>query len=206
MKNLTFLLLSILLTLRAVYAQTASDFPEKPENISPLLIGETIPALTLPDANGKSTDLKALVSQKPTILVFYRGGWCPFCNKQLGGLQEVEAELRQIGYQIVALSTDSPENLHKTVEKSKLTYTLLADHQLDAAKSFGIAFKAPKGYGDMLIKASEGANQDKLLPVASVFILNTQGQIQFEYINPNYQERLNPTILKVVAKALLERK
>lgn len=204
MKHLTFLPLLILLTSGTIYAQPTVNFPEKPELISPLLIGEVIPALTLPDASGKSIDLKALLSQKPTILVFYRGGWCPFCNKQLAGLQEIEAELRQIGYQIVALSTDSPENLRKTMDKSKLTYTLLADHTLEAAKAFGLAFKAPENYGEMLVKASNGGNTEKLLPVASVFIVNTKGQIQFEHINPNYKERLNPTILKVVAKSMLE--
>jgi hypothetical protein len=49
-------------------------YPEKSTDISPLLIGESIPAVKIPGADGQIFDLNASLSQKPTILVFYRGG------------------------------------------------------------------------------------------------------------------------------------
>lgn len=90
--------------------------PERAEDISPLLIGERIPAMILTDAAGKSVQMEKLFSEKPTILIFYRGGWCPYCNQQLSGLQEIEKEIIGLGYQIIAVSTDKPENL-KPVSK-----------------------------------------------------------------------------------------
>ncbi|ULT24851.1 redoxin domain-containing protein [Sphingobacterium sp. E70] len=42
------------------------------------------------DVKGGAIDIGKAISQKPTILVFYRGGWCPYCNLQLSGLQEIE--------------------------------------------------------------------------------------------------------------------
>jgi len=57
-------------------------YPAQPNDISPLLIGEHIPTVNIPAADGKLFDLNASVAQKPTILIFYRGGWCPFCNKE----------------------------------------------------------------------------------------------------------------------------
>lgn len=118
--------------------------PLKPQDISPLLAGEQIPALSLPKSTGEVFDLNRSVSQTPTILVFYRGGWCPYCSKQFAGLQEIEQDLTKLGYQIIAISTDSPENLGKTLSNEKLSYTLLSDADLNAAKRFGIAFKSPK--------------------------------------------------------------
>ena len=88
-----------------------SGVPLKPEDISPLLSGENIPQVKLSDATGQPFDLNAAVSLKPTILIFYRGGWCPYCSKQLAGLQEIEEDLTKMGYQLLAVSTDSPDNL-----------------------------------------------------------------------------------------------
>lgn len=178
--------------------------PLKPEDISPLLAGESIPILSLPSSSGKSVDLNKLVAEKPTILVFYRGGWCPYCSKQLSGLQEIEKDLAAMGYQVIAVSTDSPENLSKSMDKQKLSYTLLSDADLNAAKKFGIAYKGPKSYDKFLPGASGGKNVDKLLPVPSVFILNKKGNILFEYINPNMTQRLSSSLMKAAAASLRE--
>ena len=182
--------------------KSISGVPLKAEDISPLLSGELIPAVKLPAANGKLFDLNLSVSQTPTILIFYRGGWCPYCSKQLSGLQQIEKDLRALGYQLIAISTDSPENLSKTMDKEKLDYTLLSDADLKAAKSFGIAFKGPKSYDKFLPETSGGKNVDKLLPVPSVFILDKKGRILFEYINPDITQRLSAPLLKAAASAL----
>lgn len=176
--------------------------PLKAEDISPLLAGEQIPVIKLPASTGKMFDLNLSVSQTPTILIFYRGGWCPYCSKQLSGLQEIEKELKDLGYQLIAISTDSPENLSKTINKEKLGYTLLSDADLKAAKDFGIAFKSPKDYDKFLPGTSGGKNVDKLLPVPSVFILNRKGHILFEYINPDITQRLSAPLMKAAAAAL----
>lgn len=182
----------------------AAGVPLKPEDVSPLLAGEQIPVLHLPKSSGEVFDLNKSVSEMPTILVFYRGGWCPYCSKQLAGLQEIEKDLTKMGYQIIAISTDSPDNLGKTMDKEKLSYTLLSDADLNAAKRFGIAYKSPKSYDKFLPGTSGGKNVDKLLPVPSVFILNKKGNILFEYINPDITQRLSAPLLKAAAVALRE--
>lgn len=176
--------------------------PEKAEDISPLLIGESIPSLMLKDAKGNDVDLNKAVAAKPTLLIFYRGGWCPYCSKQLSGLQELAPELEGMGYQLLAVSTDSPEGLMQSASKMELEYTLLSDADLNASKRFGLAFKAPEGYWDMLPKTSGGMNKDLLLPVPSVFILDKNGKINYEYINPDFKQRMSPDLLKAVAKAI----
>ncbi len=182
--------------------QMSYAIPQKPEDISPLLDGETIPMVTLPDASGKSFDLNKAVAEKPTILIFYRGGWCPFCSKQLSGLQEIAPELEQQGYQLIAISTDKPEGLMQSATKEKLSYTLLSDASLNVSKQFGIAYKAPKGYWDMLPKTTGGMDTDLLLPVPSVFVLDRKGVIHFEYINPDFRQRLSPELLMAVSKSI----
>ncbi|MGN6214442.1 peroxiredoxin-like family protein [Parafilimonas sp.] len=176
--------------------------PQKPEDISPLLNGEKIPMATLTDVMGKSFDLNKAVAEKPTILIIYRGGWCPYCSKQLSGLQQAAPELENLGYQLIAISTDAPEGLTRSATKEKLSYTLLSDADLNLSKQLGIAYKAPKGYWEMLPKTTGGKDSDLLLPVPSVFILDKTGTIHFEYINPDFTQRLNPELLKTVAASL----
>ncbi|NIJ52552.1 peroxiredoxin family protein [Dyadobacter arcticus] len=182
----------------------AVSIPLNPEDISPLLTGETIPTVKLMDLTGKSVSLNEAVSKSQSILIFYRGGWCPYCSKQLSGLQLIEKDLAQMGYQVIAVSTDSPKNLTNTIDKQKLSYNLLSDADLSVSKQFGIAFKAPASYDKILPEASDFKNTEKLLPVPSVFILDKKGKILFEYINPNITERISPELLKAAASTLRE--
>jgi len=182
--------------------QVAYVSPQKPEDISPLLNGEKMPAAMLPDVTGKIFDLKKAVSEKPTILIFYRGGWCPYCSKQLAGLQQAVPELEKLGYQLIAVSTDAPAGLAQSATKEKLGYTSLSDADLNLSKQVGIAYKAPKPYWEMLPKTTGGKDVDLLLPVPAVFILDKTGVIHFEYINPDFKQRLNPDLLKSVAASI----
>jgi peroxiredoxin len=178
-----------------------AQLPEKAENISPLLIGATIPDALLEAPDGSSHQLTNIMGQKPTVLLFYRGGWCPYCNAHLSEIQDAESEVVKLGYQIVAISPDSPENLKLSNEKQKLNYSLYSDGDGKLCKAIGIAFKAPEKYAGMLTEKSGGLNNG-FLPVPSVFVVDTTGKIVFEYINPDYKTRLTSKLLIAVLKNL----
>jgi peroxiredoxin len=194
-----FYILSCLFISIMTFAQT--ELPKTATDISPLLIGEQIPNLNLKSLEGKDVDLLDTFSKKRTILVFYRGGWCPFCNLQLAALGQSEKELLDLGYQIIAVSPDSPTNLKDTDEKEKLNYLLLSDSDGALTKAVGIAFQAPDKYESLLSKSSDGLNSS-FLPVPSIFILNEKGEIQFEHITPDYKHRITIELLLAAAKAL----
>lgn len=179
----------------------SAQLPEKSEDISPLLIGEKIPDVELKATNGSNQQLYNIIGQKPTVLLFYRGGWCPYCNAHLAEIQEAQNEVLSLGYQIVAVSPDSPENLQATGEKQNLAYRLYSDGGGELTKAIGIAFKAPERSTDRLIEFSGGQNEG-FLPVPSVFIVDTSGKIMFEYINPDYKTRLSADLLLAVLKNL----
>lgn len=183
----------VFLSIQHLSAQVV-QIAEQPDQICPILIGESIPDLVLKDVTAKEVELKAVLAQKPSIVIFYRGGWCPYCNLHLAELQTIESKILAAGYQIIAISPDSPESLQASTTKNKLNYSLLSDTGLHAAQAFGLAFKAPARYSDMLEKASAGTNKD-LLPVPAVFMINTKGEVIFEYINPDYKKRLKGNLL-----------
>ncbi len=187
---------------------TNTTSPASADDIHPLLIGAAIPQVVLESLDSNAFNLNQAVKEHPTVLIFYRGGWCPYCNIQLGQLQMVEPELLKLGYQIIAVSPDLPSNLGESVDKHELTYTLLSDHAMKAAQAFGIAFRVSEatltkyiGYGIDLEAAS--GEQHHLLPVPAVFIIGQDGLIKFTYVNPDYKIRVDPTVLVDAAKAAL---
>lgn len=206
-------LFGLVLSLTAKYSYQQEKELKQPaasaEDIHPLLIGAAVPEVTLTMVDGNSFDLRAEVTEKPTVIMFYRGGWCAYCNVHLGQLKTIEDQLTQLGYQIIAISPDSPEKLTESIEKHEIKYRLLSDSNMDCARAFGIAYKVDektveryKGSGiDLTYNSGE---KSYLLPVPSVFVIGTDGVIQFEYVNPNYRVRLDPYVLLAVARAALK--
>lgn len=183
----------------SVHAQ--NDLPKQATEITPLLIGEKIPNVTLKSVENTDVDLMELISKKRTVLVFYRGGWCPYCNAHLAALVEAEKELLDLGYQIIAISPDAPKSLKVTDEKEKLNYLLLSDSLGELSKAVGIAFQAPENYKATIAKGSDGVN-NSFLPVPAVFILNVNAEIEFEHISPNFKNRISNDLLIAVAKSI----
>ena len=183
----------------AVHAQ--SEIPKSALDIAPLLIGEKIPEFTLKTVENADVNLLELLKKKKTVLVFYRGGWCPYCNLHLQSLAGAEKQIIDLGYQIIAISPDSPENLKITEEKDKVKYTLLSDSKGELIKAVGIAYQAPENYKDVINVHSNGINTN-LLPVPSVFVVNLQADILFEYLSPDIKQRITTELLVSVLKNL----
>lgn len=199
MKHIVLLSVLSLLSFKSIQAQTS--FPVSPEDVSPLLIGERLPYATVYTPNGDKTSLRAVLKDKPTVLIFFRGGWCPYCNAQLVDLRKSLPSIVELGYQLVAISPDSFEKTGENLSKNKLNFTLLSDLNREAMIGAGIAYQAPENYKTILTKNSNGNNPD-LLPVPSVFVVDKQGKILFEYVNPDYKTRISNELLLAVLKGL----
>ncbi|MBC7555702.1 MAG: AhpC/TSA family protein [Chryseobacterium sp.] len=194
---------TFLLTLSLLFTgiMSKAQIYETAEMVKPLLIGQKLSDATLQDINGKDVNLQALISEKPSVVVFYRGGWCPYCNAQLSGLAKIEKEITDLGYQIIAISPENFQNIPDVAKKDKVAYTLLSDNGGKLIQKTGIAFKMPENYETMLSNKVKGG-VTPILPVASVFLLNKSGEITFEYINPDYKQRLSGEMLLAVLKTL----
>lgn len=199
MLKLKLFSLFFLLTACSAWSQ---DTPKLAEDITPLLIGETIPSVSVTDIRGKTQNIQDILKKKRSVLLFYRGGWCPYCNQHLAEIGGIEKKIIELGYQIIAISPDSPKNLENSSDKNNLNYDLYSDNELALGKAMGIAFQAPKRYQKILDKYSENRNSNYLLPVPSVFIVNTKGNILFEYINPDYKNRVRGNLILAVLKEL----
>ncbi len=56
-------------------SKVSSQVPTVADKIRPLLVGATVPELTLLTQADDPFDLNAALAKKPTVLIFYRGNW-----------------------------------------------------------------------------------------------------------------------------------
>ena len=170
-----------------------------------LKVGDSIPDVTLRTVDNQEVKLRTLVAEKPTVLIFFRGGWCPFCNAQLGSLVGIEQELNKEGVQLIAIGMDQPSKLRETMQHDKVDYTLLSDSDASAVKAFGIAYKVDDGTLARMksfnvdLDAATG-NSDHILPHPSVFVVNTSGIIRFAHADTNFRVRLPASKVLEAAK------
>ena len=190
-----FLVLSI-----TVLPLAATTVPQTADEVNPIEVGSTAPDATIQNAQREALQLSQLLSKAPTVLVFYRGSWCPYCNRQLAALGEIENDILNAGYQIIALSPDRPAKIAEAIEESETAYSLYSDSSMEAAKAFGLAFQVDaaslekrKGYANKLEQAS-GQNHH-WLPVPAVYVIEQGGKIRYRYYNTNYRERLSSEAL-----------
>lgn len=197
MKYKMVLVVSVLMAVNSLKAQ----IPQTAPDICPLLIGELMPDATLKATDASEHSVLEILSKKQTVVLFYRGGWCPYCNAHLAEIQDAESEILALGYQIIAISPDSPEKLLISNDENQLNYELYSDSDGTFSKAVGIAFQSSERQTSRLLEYSAGLNKG-YLPVPSVFICDLDGTILFEYISPNYKERMSAELLISVLKNL----
>ncbi|MFZ2325081.1 MAG: peroxiredoxin-like family protein [Ignavibacteriaceae bacterium] len=203
-KHLVLILILILYG-GTVMAQIKNIVAKNAEDVCPVKIGTEIPNAIVKTVDNKEISLKEMIGKQKSIIIFYRGGWCPYCNLHLSELQSIEADLIKLGYKLIAISMDTPENLSATIDKHNLKYELYSDSKAEACKAFGIAFTVQNDYVNSLksynmdLEESSG-EKHHILPVPSVFLTDENGIIKFEYVNPNYKERISGKLLLEVSK------
>jgi peroxiredoxin len=198
MKNLTISALLLALTLGLTAAES-----------TPLKIGDRVPDVVVQTVEGAGVALRAELAGQPSVVIFYRGGWCPYCVRHLAALAEVEADLLAAGFKLVALSPDRPAKLREKPALEKLNYILLSDSPATAARAFGLAFQVPdelvaKYKNEYKIDLEGDSGQTHhLLPHPAVFIVDAGGIIRFVHFDPDYRVRLTPEKILAAAKTVV---
>jgi peroxiredoxin len=208
-KSLKFCLLNLTLlcSVLLAHANSTNQIPTRAEDAEPIAVGTGAPDARLLDLNSKEVTLHALIAGKPTVLIFYRGSWCPYCNAHLSDLVTVEEQLRSLGYQIIAISPDRPEELNRMTTEDHLNYLLFSDPQAEAMKNFGVAYRVDDAsianYKKFNVDLERSSGQTHhILPVPAVFIINPAGKIVFVHADPDYKVRMKGAeVLAAAAKS-----
>ncbi len=160
--------------------------------------GDHLPVTTLPNIKNELISLNKILETNKLIIVFYRGGWCPYCNLELQAYEQINAKIKAKGAKLVAISPDTPENATATINKHGLSFEVLVDKDNQVATQLGLVYKIPrelnKIYLDRGIDLNDSQGNNNLeLPLAATYIVEKDGRISFAFLEEDYKKRAEPS-------------
>jgi peroxiredoxin len=162
------------------------------ETVKTIGVGQPAPDFELAEARGGRVRLSDVTKERPTVLVFYRGGWCPICNKQLGTLSQDYEKFRQRGAEVLAISNEEVEKGLELLKKIGPPFKLLHDPKSEVIRTYGTLVRQRDPLGIMHRK------HDYAHP--SVFIVDRGGIIRWAYVGKDYRDRpANDSILEALS-------
>lgn len=169
--------------------------------------GSSIPDVAAQDDHGREQRLRALAQDKAMVLVFYRGGWCPFCNFQIHELVENAPAFEKRGVRLVAISVDKVEEASRTAATYTIPFPVLSDPDLVVHRAFNVVHQADaaetaklKGFGLDIERASGKSHHAFAVP--SVFIVGKDGLVRWAHVDPDYKVRPSAEQLLTVLDSL----
>ncbi|MDD9269691.1 peroxiredoxin-like family protein [Paenibacillus sp. GCM10023248] len=159
--------------------------------------GDKAPDFKLTNALGRDVILFEELAKGPVVLVFYRGGWCPYCNMQLRAYQQILPEIQAIGAQLIAISPQKPDHSLSLQEKEGLKFQVLSDPNGLVTAKYNLLFDVPTGVRELMegigVDLAEYNNTSQwVLPVPATFMIDESAIIRSSYVNPNFMQRQSP--------------
>jgi peroxiredoxin len=164
---------------------------EQPKGLN---VNDKAPDFATVDQSGSKIRLSETYKKGNVVLIFYRGQWCPYCNKQMSELQDSLSMIKDKSATVIAVTAEKPENISKTVAKTKASFSVVHDEKLAIMKQYDVAYPVDAKTVEMYKKygidfeqsnGSNGAN----LPVPAVYIINKEGKIVYRFFNKDYTKR-----------------
>lgn len=180
-----------------------------PEGV--MQVGATLPDADLLDPKGASTTLYDALGDRISVLVFYRGAWCPYCNLTLKTYQsELVPELTRRGVGLVAISPQKPDGSLSMQEQNELTFTVLSDAGNQIAKAAGI-LSAPSAEG-LAAQLQLGLDLTEVnadgtigIPMPTTMIVDADHKVRWIDVHPDYSTRSEPDQILAALEGLAAR-
>ena len=161
--------------------------------------GSRLPDGELLDVAGEPATLAETLGGKPAVIVFYRGGWCPYCNIALRTYQaQLVPALAERGISLIAISPQTPDGSLSTKESKELTFTVLSDPGNQIAGQLGILTAPSDGTRAAQLQLGLDLTQVNAdgttgLPMPTVVIADADGVIRWIDVHPDYTARTEPS-------------
>jgi peroxiredoxin len=161
--------------------------------------GSPMPDGDVTDITDTPTTLHATRDGRPAVVVFYRGGWCPYCNLTLRTYErDLVPVARSHGATLIAISADTPDG---SLTWHELTYDVLSDPNHTIARQLGILAAPPTDdTATHTWRATLGApparpSEDTGLPLPATVLVDAGGLIRWIDVHPDHVTRTEPAAI-----------
>lgn len=186
----TITLLLLLLASMPSMAQTKAE-----NETRGLAIGAEAPLIQLLNQDSLPFNSAEVLQKGPLLVVFYRGQWCPYCNKHLSAINDSLELLKAKGVTVVAISPEQPAYLRTMAQKTGGGFTFLYDAGYQTAFAFDVLFdpgsEVKNRYNQRAKANMAAAHNDsrELLPIPASFLINQQGEVVWRHFEHDYKKR-----------------
>lgn len=191
---------------KQIYADGIASVAKSGVVENALNVGDKALNFTLKNALNESINLYDELKNGPVVLTWYRGGWCPYCNITLHALQDKLPEFKNEGATLLALTPELPDNSLSTSEKNNLEFSVLSDLENTVGKEYGVVYTLTDDVAS-IYNAGFGLNKvngdaSNQLPLAATYVIDTNGIIQYAFLDADYTKRAEVSDILTALKKL----
>ena len=180
----------------AIFDNDAESLQVNHNSILKLQEGEKAPDFSLTNAKDKTVRLSELLKQEKVVLTFYRGSWCPYCNLQLSHYQKSLDEIHDLGAELVAISSQTPDESLNVKEKNELNFEVLSDNGNMVARQYTTVFKNADAPVNTMTELgfdfdAHYSDDSRELPIPAVFVIEKDSTVSFaKSLGGDYRNRV----------------
>ena len=173
-----------------------------------LTLGSPLPDAKLLDSSGTPITFYESFGDGVTVVVFYRGAWCPYCNIALAAYQQhLLPELTRRGVALIAISPQTPDGSLSMEEKQSLTFTVLSDPGNTLATALGVLTGPSAEARETQLRVgldltTVNADATTTLPMPTALIVDADHVLRWIDVHPDYSTRTEPSAILAALDAL----
>ena len=184
------IIIAVFFTGMVVFSQETKQVNE----VKGLKAGVMAPDFNAIDADSIDFNLYETLKSGPVVLIFYRGFWCPYCNKHLASIQDSLKMITDKGAHVIAASPENPLYLTKMRDKTGAKFRLLYDEGYKISDAYEVTYtpEAKQLLKYKLINAQlkeSHSDDSQRLPIPATYIIDTNGKIIWRQFDPDYRKR-----------------
>lgn len=103
-----------------------------------IAVGDKCPIFTLKDQNNQDFSIESVLGQKILVIYFYPKDDTPGCTAEACSFRDSYEEFKDLGCEVIGISSDSVSSHKNFAEKHRLSFTLLADTKKAVRNQFGV--------------------------------------------------------------------
>jgi peroxiredoxin len=161
-------------------------------------VGEAAPDFALPDQHGTIVRLADRLAHGPVVLLFVRGGWCPFCTLTLRAYQDCLPAIHESGGDLLAITPQPADTCCYMAERDLLAFQTLSDHDNQIARQYGIAYELDPALRPMYLRLGHNlprlnATGNWTIPLPATFVIGQDGLVALAHVEAGAHQRLEPS-------------
>ncbi|MDH5598456.1 MAG: AhpC/TSA family protein [Cyclobacteriaceae bacterium] len=160
-----------------------------------LAVGDKVSGFAGRDIFRETVDLYSILKTKPVVIVFYRGKWCPNCNRHISNFSDSVKFIMAKGVHVIAITPETIDNAKEFAKNTEANFSIFSDPGGNIMRAYKVAFSVTEEYQSKIqeshnvsIAANNGADNAKL-PVPATYIISKEGIVEYVHFDMDYKNR-----------------